>query len=85
MKCIASLFVTTHRAAGRKAADGSDGFDVREAILQVLPVMRYLASADVTRQFSLSMNVLTPLFGYSSAPWSVDVQRQGSGGWPMPH
>ena len=52
-----------------RAADGSDGFDVREAILQVLPGMRYLASADVTRRFSLSMNLLTPLFGLRHAPY----------------
>ena len=57
------------RAARRKAADGSDGFDVREAILQVLPGMRHLASADVTRRFSLSMNLLTPLFGLRHAPY----------------
>ena len=45
----------------RKAADGSDGFDVRECILQVLPRMRNLTHADDTCRFSLSMNLLTPL------------------------
>ena len=67
--CWGSPEFNFFRAAGRKAADGSDGFDVREAILQVLPGMRHLASADVTRQFSLSMNVLTPLFGLRHAPY----------------
>jgi hypothetical protein len=57
------------RSAGRKPADGTDGFDVRECILQVLPGMRNLASADVTRRFSLSMNLLTPLFGLRAAPF----------------
>jgi len=46
------------RAAGRKAADGSDGFDVRECILQVLPRMRNLTHTDDTCRFSLSMNLL---------------------------
>ena len=67
--CWGSPEFNFFRAAGRKAADGSDGFDVREAILQVLPGMRHLASADVTRRFSLSMNLLTPLFGLRHAPY----------------
>ncbi|KOO31982.1 hypothetical protein Ctob_009212 [Chrysochromulina tobinii] len=49
--------------AGRRIADGSDGFDVREAILQVFPGMRNLAHAENAKRFSLSMNFLTPVFG----------------------
>jgi len=59
--------VTLH--VPRKAADGSDGFDVRECILQVLPRMRNLTHADDTCRFSLSMNLLTPLFGLRAAPF----------------
>jgi hypothetical protein len=50
--------------AGRRVADGSDGFDVREAILQVFPGMRNLAHAGSNAmRFSLSMDFLTPVFG----------------------
>jgi hypothetical protein len=49
--------------AGRRIADGSDGFDVREAILQVFPGMRNLAHAENAMRFSLSMDFLTPVFG----------------------
>ena len=37
--------------------------DVREAVLQVLPGMRKLANAVNSIRFSLSMNLLTPVFG----------------------
>jgi hypothetical protein len=67
--CWGSAEFEFFRAAGRKPADGSDGFDVRECILQVLPGMRNLASADDTRRFSLSMDLLTPLFGLRAAPF----------------
>ena len=49
--------------AGRRIADGSDGFDVREAILHVFPGMRNLAHAENAMRFSLSMDFLTPVFG----------------------
>jgi hypothetical protein len=58
----------------RKAADGSDGFDVRECILQVLPRMRNLTHADDTCRFSLSMNLLTPLFGLRAAPFHTALR-----------
>ena len=67
--CWGSAEFDLFRSAGRKAADGTDGFDVRECILQVLPRMRNLTSADDTRRFSLSMNLLTPLFGLRAAPF----------------
>jgi hypothetical protein len=67
--CWGSAEFEFFRSAGRKPADGTDGFDVRECILQVLPGMRNLASADDTRRFSLSMNLLTPLFGLRAAPF----------------
>ena len=67
--CWGSAEFEFFRAAGRKAANGSDGFDVRECILQVLPGLRNLTSADDTRRFSLSMDVLTPLFGLRAAPF----------------
>ena len=67
--CWGSAEFDFFRSAGRKAADGTDGFDVRECILQVLPRMRNLTSADDTRRFSLSMNLLTPLFGLRAAPF----------------
>ena len=67
--CWGSAEFEFFRSAGRKPANGSDGFDVRECILQVLPRMRNLASADDTRRFSLSMNLLTPLFGLRAAPF----------------
>jgi len=67
--CWGSAEFEFFRSAGRKPADGTDGFDVRECILQVLPGMRNLTSADDTRRFSLSMNLLTPLFGLRAAPF----------------
>jgi hypothetical protein len=67
--CWGSAEFDFFRSAGRKPADGTDGFDVRECILQVLPGMRNLTSADDTRRFSLSMNLLTPLFGLRAAPF----------------
>ena len=67
--CWGSAEFEFFRAAGRKAANGSDGFDVRECILQVLPGLRNLTSADDTRRFSLSMDLLTPLFGLRAAPF----------------
>ena len=67
--CWGSAEFDFFRSAGRKAADGTDGFDMRECILQVLPCMRNLTSADDTRRFSLSMNLLTPLFGLRAAPF----------------
>jgi len=51
------------KKAGRKPSDGSDGIDVREAVLQVLPGMRNLANAVNSIRFSLSMNLMTPVFG----------------------
>ena len=67
--CWGSAEFEFFRSAGRKPADGTDGFDVRECILQVLPGMRNLATADDTRRFSLSMDLLTPLFGLRAAPF----------------
>ena len=83
--CWGSTEFEFFRAAGRKAADGSDGFDVRECILQVLPRMRNLTHADDTCRFSLSINMLTPLFGLRAAPFLTALSERGFSpeGYPL--
>jgi hypothetical protein len=66
--------------AGRKHADGSDGINVYEAVLQAFPKLRYsLGHAESSRRFSLSMDLLTPLFGigkkaFHSAPEDCEAE-----------
>ena len=61
--CWGSPELELFARAGRRIADGSDGFDVREAVLQVLPGMRNLVKAENALRFATRMNFLTPVFG----------------------
>ena len=65
--CWGSAEFKLFSQAGRKPSDGSDGIDVREAVLQVLPGMRQLTSADKSIRFSLSMDLLVPILAFETS------------------
>ena len=56
--------------AGRRASDHSDGLDVRQEIVRVIPNCRPTGSPP----FSLSQNVLVPFLGIRQAPYHQALQ-----------